>query len=660
MTTLHFGSFLELEVEVQQWDTIAVSTYFVVPTNLLPGAGRHLIGSTTLSPLRTSWRAVTPTLPPLSVTIGFNVTVALTIDVARAIVQVYAKVDAKALLGKVKVPGFPLTIQENWAYPWPKPPVRPIGKGQIAHVVVVMMENRSFDNLVGWLYKDTQNRPPLNIPPQASPTYDGLEDHRYWCPANAKDINPPDEEKVAETDRVYAIERASKFTVPNPDPLEQFRHMSYQLFGTETPTSPAPATMKGFVVNYADAIKEAGAKGKGADPKAIMQTYAPDQVPVLTALATNFAICDRWFASVPCQTWPNRAFVHAGTSCGRVNNLDSDQDSNWPPDPKYYNTKTIFNVLHEVGVTWKVYADSPLPTLTRSQFITQLDNPLLIGHFRGFGEFKLDAQAGLLPAYSFLEPDFMLTKNDDHPPHDVAAGERFLYEVWQAVSTGAAWKNTLLVITCDEHGGCYDHVPPPWTAVKPDDSKSQKPFDFDRYGVRVPAIVVSPWVEPGTVFRARAADAPEGAEFDHTSILATLRDWQDLQTKAKAGWLKSRRIGAAPTLAGVLTRSAPRTDLPRIPTPSASSVLPSDTEMGLNDLQRSIVAAFIAASLPGKFGPAMYKTVASEVAKLKTVGDALRKLGRGVKAQSAPLLRAAPHRPKKTPASKRKRSKVKR
>jgi phospholipase C len=115
-------------------------------------------------------------------------------------------------------------------------------------------------------------------------------------------------------------------------------------------------------------------------------------VPVLSALARHYAVCDRWFASVPCQTWPNRAFVHAGTSCGRVNSLDKDVDDWTPPNPLYYNTPTIFNVLHDLGVSWKVYADSVVtPTLTRSQFITRLADPLLNGNFRGFSDFRNDA-----------------------------------------------------------------------------------------------------------------------------------------------------------------------------------------------------------------------------------------------------------------------------
>jgi phospholipase C len=302
-------------------------------------------------------------------------------------------------------------------------------------------------------------------------------------------------------------------------------------------------------------------------------------------------VCDRWFASVPCQTWPNRAFVHAGTSCGRVNNLDKEPDDNTPPDPLHYNTKTIFNVLHELGVTWKVYADNSIPgipTLTRYEFLTQLASPFLAGHFCGFGQFQKDAAAGKLPSYSFIEPSFLERKNDQHPPHDVSAGDHYLYEIWKAVSQGPGWDHTLLIITYDEHGGCYDHVPPPRTAVRPDGSPPQQPFAFDRYGVRVPAVFVSPWIEAGTVFRT----TPGGTEYDHTSILATLRDWQDLANRSGAKWLASARIAKAPIIASVLTRKAPRTDVPAIDEPqlSASAAAPS-MDTSLNGHQRTLLAA---------------------------------------------------------------------
>ena len=204
-------------------------------------------------------------------------------------------------------------------------------------------------------------------------------------------------------------------------------------------------------------------------------------------------------------------------------------------------------------------------------------------HFRGIGELEEDAAAGTLPEYSFVEPSFQLLPNDGHPPHDMGLGEQFLSRIWKAVSTGKNWSNTLLVITFDEHGGCYDHVEPP--AAKPPDSASnpgEEGFHFDRYGVRVPAVLVSPYIEAGTVFRSET-DVP----YDHTSILATLRDWLKIpQTKM----LTSARVKDAPTLGNILTRNTPRTALPNIALSSASAKIKSQF-WASNDLQEAIVIA---------------------------------------------------------------------
>ena len=271
-------------------------------------------------------------------------------------------------------------------------------------------------------------------------------------------------------------------------------------------------------------------------------------------------------------------------------------------------------------MTWKVYADTFLPSLTRYQFITQLYDPFLLGHFRGLEDFKNDAALGCLPAYSFIEPGFLDRQNDYHPPHDVSRGERLVFDVWKALREGPEWKNTLLIITFDEHGGCYDHVSPPWTAVKPDNSKPQKPFDFNRYGVRVPSILVSPWIESGTVFRS----VPSKREFDHTSILATLRDWQGLSTKAKSRWLKSARIRNAPTIAPVMSLTKPRTDTPKVPTPPAPLTPGIDLDIPLTPLATGAIAAALMNLKPGRPSRGAYKAAAAQVAKLKTVGDALR------------------------------------
>jgi phospholipase C len=209
-----------------------------------------------------------------------------------------------------------------------------------------------------------------------------------------------------------------------------------------------------------------------------------------------------------------------------------------------------------------------------------------LDRFSHFDDFKRACASSSLPRYSFLEPSFLGNPNDDHPPHDVRAGEQFLFEIWQAVSQSPAWQNTLLVITYDEHGGTYDHVMPPWNASCPDaqSNPGQQGFTFNRFGVRVPTVVVSPWIQAGTVFRS---DSVAGVPYDHTSILATLRDWLEIPSEKM---LPSTRVANAPTLAQVLSLQTPRTDIPNIPVPSGERNATALT-LPPNDLQKSLVSA---------------------------------------------------------------------
>lgn len=447
----------------------------------------------------------------------------------------------------------------------------PSALAKLLHIVVVMLENRSFDNLLGFLYAAEGNRPPCNLPARDPPTFDGLlpadVSDAFWNPANA------DYFSGAAPVRVFASTPTtgpSPFTVPDPDANELFPHFNLQLFGTANPADQQAATMLGFLIDYQTA------KGVSLDAaQRIMQSYSPEQVPVLSQLARSYAVSDRWFASVPAQTWPNRGFVHAGTARGQVTNAS----------PLTYNTETIYEVLQKTGHTWGVYKNTVVPSLTKLQY-PRLG--LFPTHFHQFDRFVSDARAGTLPSYSFVEPSFVIEPDDQHPPHNVAAGDRFLAEIWTAVSTGAHWEQTLLVITYDEHGGCYDHVPPPWGAVCPDDvsDAGAQGFRFNRFGVRVPAVVVSPYIEPGTVFRS-----PTDVPFDHTSLLATLRDWLAIPA---AAMLPSKRIAAAPTLESMLTRDAPRTTLPVIATPPPAAAVPAapgGLSAPLNDLQASMLHA---------------------------------------------------------------------
>ena len=432
---------------------------------------------------------------------------------------------------------------------------------QIKHIVMVMFENRSLDNMCGWIYSDPGNTPSLFLPAGSPAAYDGLN-AGLWNPSNPSffDGQPPVQVPVAKG--------TTSLTVPNPDPEETFINVNYQLFGPQDPAPNPKFPTMGFVVNYEDAT--------ALSANQIMQTYSPTQVPVITALAQNYAISDAWFCSVPSQTWPNRAFVTAGTSNGNVNNGD-------PPNPLHWDVPTIFNVLESMGTSWRVYADTLVtPSLVRTMFPALWD-PRLDRHFRGFGEFQEDCANNSLPQYSFLEPSFLIEPNDEHPPHDVSAGEQFMFAIWQAVSKSPAWNSTLLIILYDEHGGCYDHVLPPFGAVPPDSvsNPGQENFGFNRFGIRVPAVLVSPYIQAGTVFRSNTA-----VPYDHTSVLATLRDWIGIPTNQM---LRSQRIEAAPNLAQVLTLAQPRADKPPITAPS-TPLLKTLLTLPPNDLQMSIVA----------------------------------------------------------------------
>ncbi|PLZ04060.1 phosphoesterase [Burkholderia sp. WAC0059] len=428
----------------------------------------------------------------------------------------------------------------------------------VRHIVVVMFENRSLDTMLGLLYPDGA-LPERVLPAGSPPAFDGIRPG-MWNPSGSGQPVP-------------VSFPATGPTVPNPDPQETFDNVTAQIFGpaANAPDAPWPP-MSGFVVNYETTSTK--------DASQIMQIHTPAQLPVLSTLARAYAVSDAWFASVPSQTWPNRSFAHAGTSNGHVNNGDV-------PDPLVWNVPTIFNVLGAIGTSWAVYSDSLVgPSLTRTMFPTLWDERFS-ANFQRFDAFVDACATGRLPRYSFLEPRFLIDPSDQHPPHDVRAGERFLHDIWTAVSQSPAWPDTLLLITYDEHGGCFDHVRPPDRAKAPDKASApgDEGFGFDRFGVRVPFVAVSPYIAPGTVFRS-----PTDTPYDHASLLATLRDWLDIPA---ADMLPSARVAAAPTFEQILTLAAPRGDLPAIAKPAnplLADLLADALSQPLNDLQKSLVA----------------------------------------------------------------------
>jgi phospholipase C len=371
-------------------------------------------------------------------------------------------------------------------------------------IVVVMLENRSFDNLLGSLY------------PRSS-KFEGLQGNESnrdlsGTPVLVNNVTPPGADSGA---------------LPGLDPGELWDDINEQIFGTKTPSPNQPATMEGFVQNFLRQPNVQPDQFKDLSQR-IMHCYKPEQVPVLSDLARQFAVCDHWFASAPCETWPNRFFTHTGTADGFENN-----------EPYHFleNTTIFERITATLGQSaWAIYYhDYPLSlNLTR----LALNNSL---NFLQIQNLYDDAKAGTLPAYSFIEPRYLPdveVPNDQHPPHGIAAGETLIADVYNALRASPHWQSSLLLIVYDEHGGCYDHVPPP-KAARPDDAMTS-PFAFDRYGVRVPAVIVSPFIKSGSILRA-----PGGAPFDHTSIISTLTKRFDL------GAPLTHRDAAAPDLGSV-------------------------------------------------------------------------------------------------------------
>ncbi|HET6184791.1 MAG TPA: alkaline phosphatase family protein [Acetobacteraceae bacterium] len=358
---------------------------------------------------------------------------------------------------------------------------------KIAHLVVLMLENRSFDNFLGKLYP-------------AGPGFDALTGDE-WNPLHERDGS-------VRQIGVWNAGRADPDVarIPDPDPGELFEDINEQLFGLGGRPCAGPPPMSGFVDNY----MRQPAADKAPDPRAVMHYFTAAELPATFALARAFGVSDRWFASAPCQTWPNRLFVHTGgNGRGRVNNTAL---------PHPFFARTIYPRLRRHGLDWRVYFHD-LPQT--ASFVDLW--PSLFRRFRLFEkEFAADAAAGRLPAYSFIEPRYLpgflhkRVPNDAHPPHDVGYSEMLVADTYNALRASPAWERTLLVILADEHGGCYDHAPPP-AAVEPGGPYVDG-FRFDRYGPRVPAILASPWIPAGAVIRP----PQDGPPFDHTSLIATL------------------------------------------------------------------------------------------------------------------------------------------
>ncbi len=474
---------------------------------------------------------------------------------------------------------------------------------RLDHIVVLMFENRSFDNLLGYLYNTGD-----------VPRFEGVQGRSLsnQVPHDVLGTGPHEVE----------VHPATSMASPYPDPGEEYPHVNTQLFGTvepdsnrftdvddmvapfNSPASTATPTMSGFLADYVNAFKvQMGRLPNSKEYSQIMACYTPDQVPVLSALARGFATFDHWFCEVPSQTYANRSYFHAARSNGYVLN-------GHPPGKfaLHNDSPTLFNLLEEAGRSWAVYID-PLQILPATGLIhAQRLAPYFATHFRTIFDFYDEARDGRLPNYSFIEPNMFHPHTDMHPhsgakwaedlhllaPDTLIGGEQLLADVYGAVrsssnANGSNPLNTALIVTFDEHGGTFDHVPPPAVA-SPEGGSTEQNFRFDRLGVRIPTILVSAWVDEKKVVNNT---------FHSTSVIRTIRDWWGLSGPLTV------RDGSAPSFLQVLSRSSPR---PAESWPTASPRKPGlleraeqeflrmveDLESPLEGLERNILGEALA------------------------------------------------------------------
>ncbi len=404
---------------------------------------------------------------------------------------------------------------------------------RIEHIFVLMLENRSFDHLLGFSHLDgtdaeTGQRTAID-------GLDGTESNDYGG-------------------KTYRVTPGADLVMP-ADPGHEFHDILHQLCGMNANYPRGgpypPINRSGYVASYAET-------GGSSNPGEIMKCFTPDQLPVLYALAREFAVCDNWHAGMPGPTWPNRMFLHAGSSGGLDHSPSTTEIIDWETGPGYsFLNNTIFDRLNTARIAWRIYAGDHFPMVAALRGI----NPLL--DVREFDDrFASDLQQASYPySYTFIEPRYDVLNNyefgnSQHPLNDVRAGELLTKTTYEAIRNSPHWESSLLIITWDENGGFFDHAFPP-AAISPGDSwqdskYNRNGFMFDRHGPRVPALVISPLIAQNVI---------DHRLYDHTSVLATI------EHRFGIVGMTNRDRSASPLLP-LVTLSAPRPTPDSLPDPA--------------------------------------------------------------------------------------------
>jgi len=446
--------------------------------------------------------------------------------------------------------------------------------GKVEQIVVLMLENRSFDHMLGYLSLDAADGG------RGRTDIDGLK---------AGMSNEHD-------GATYAVHHLTRTAF---EPFEDPDHS-----GDATSLQMADGEMSGFVDSFAAILAERDAVD--GDPGLVMGYYNAGDLPTYDHLAAEFCVCDKWHSSVPGATWPNRLYALTGRA-------DGSRDDK-PSGPPLYDIPSFVRHLDAHGVPWRWYSYDPgtLRCVDRLYWLDHWDNFAYVEKTKlswkteieelpvideWSSSFLEDAANGRLAAVSWIDPNFKDLNlyggdsNDDHPPSDVRDGQQLVLSVYDALASGPQWDSTLLIITYDEHGGFFDHVAPPM-------AEDDDPETFGRYGIRVPAIIVSPWVPRGSV---------SSTLFDHTSIIKTILrrfchgDSLDKPSPMAAfrEWLEpghphylGKRTARANDLEALLTQAEPR------PAPERQQLVRDAADRKANDVRQAFTGAKRRTALP--------------------------------------------------------------
>lgn len=475
-------------------------------------------------------------------------------------------------------------------------------RSKIKHVVYLMLENRSFDHVCGWLYDKGETG--INFVGDDRP-FDGVDLDMFNVDPGMKDAqgNPTKVHVLKYKDGELSDDWDLDFLPQDPyhDKSDVMRQM---FFGNRQGYQQrAKPTMDGFVWN--NGVHE------------VMWTYSPEQLPVLNGLAKGFAVSDAWFCSMPGATDPNRAIAFTGSAGCTLNNFQNGtQYTYWPLSP---HRQSMWKVLWTNGFTdWKIYNSVEWMNFVHTYHlflqgqIPSVDAAIAqnaTSFIDGIEQFKKDARAGRLPTFSMLEPAWIATSGTSsyHPGADLVPGEKALNEIYEALRAGPAWNETLLVITFDEHGGIFDHASPPY-AANPWPNDVVDGFRYDVMGVRVPTVLVSPWIEEKTVFRS-----PTDVAYDATSFMATLLHWFGIP---QSRWAVGERVQQAPTFEGVFQRTSPRSDAPSL-TPPYDRMFPRSGSSGRSErvhgLHRLMAPRVVATLAAGRLSPEEIGRLSDEI-----------------------------------------------